>query len=75
VPTSYGHAGARPLQLPTHIPCVTPDLILKHSDAIPAIYKKKTDKTLEIPSETLAKTLENHCKHTHHSNKTLTTYV
>jgi hypothetical protein len=29
------------------IPCVTPDLLLKHPDGTFAIYKKKTDKTLE----------------------------
>jgi hypothetical protein len=31
-------------------------------------------KYLKHASKTLAKTLENHCKHTQHLNKTLATY-
>jgi hypothetical protein len=48
------------------------DLFLKHSDATLAIYKKKRQmKHLIHASETLAKTLENHCKHTQHLEKHL----
>jgi hypothetical protein len=36
--------------------------------------QKKTDETL-YASQTLAKTLENHCKHTQYPDKTLVTYV
>jgi hypothetical protein len=47
---------------------------LKHSDATLATYKRQT-KHLKYASETLAKILEKHCKHTQHLDKTLATYV
>jgi hypothetical protein len=46
----------------------TPDLLIKHSDAILATYKRRQMKHMNHVSETLAKThertLKNHCKHT-----------
>jgi t-SNARE complex subunit (syntaxin) len=52
---------------------------LKHTDAIIATYKRRQMKHLKHVSEALAKicekTLENYCKHTHHLDKILATYV
>jgi hypothetical protein len=40
---------------------VTPDLLLKHSDATLATYIRRQMKHLKHTSETLVKTLENTC--------------
>jgi hypothetical protein len=53
-----------------HIPSTTPDLLLKHLDTTLATYKKRHMKHLKY-----AKTIENHCKHMQHPEKTLATYV
>jgi prefoldin subunit 5 len=50
------------------------DLLLKYLDATLATYKKRM-KHLKDASETLAKTLEKHYKHTQHPNKILAIYV
>jgi hypothetical protein len=57
------------------IPSATPNLFLKHPDAIVATYKRRQMKNLRQASETLAKTLEktveNYCKHRQHPYETL----
>jgi hypothetical protein len=51
-----------PLSLFTRIPYATPDLLLKHPDAIFATYKRRKMKHLKHVSETLAKIREKHLK-------------
>jgi hypothetical protein len=54
------------------IPYATPDLLLKYPHTTLATYKKGQIKHLKHAYETLAKTIENHCKHL---DKTFATYV
>ena len=56
---SRANVRASALPLPTHIPCATPDLLLKHTDAIFATYKRRQMKHLKHASETLTKTPKN----------------
>jgi hypothetical protein len=64
--------------LSTRIPCAIPNLLLKYPDTTLAIYKRRQMKHLKHAPETLEKqlkTLENHCKHMQHSDKTIAIYV
>jgi hypothetical protein len=51
----------------------SPDLLLKHLDATPATYKKKTDEKHAF--ETLTKTTENSYLLLQYSSETLATYI
>jgi hypothetical protein len=44
---------------PSHFPCTTPDLLLKHPNAILVTYKRRQMKYLKHVSETLVKIPEN----------------
>jgi hypothetical protein len=50
---------------------------LKHPDATLATYKirKRQMQHSKHASETLEKTIENHCKHPQHSDETFASYV
>jgi hypothetical protein len=60
---------------PSRITCSTPDLLFKHLDTIFATYKRRQMKHKKNMPETLAKTLENHCKYMQHLDETLATDV